>query len=225
MAKMKTREEYVVAIMELRDMASEQGRVLTPGMVTEQALSNIPFGVGLLELLLEVGLDIRAHLQQRQALLESINECAIEQRDSLAGFFDIARQAESRLEFLYTEVAALSGAQPKSDDGEEIPLIQISNEERIAELLAKGELKGFEDEGEPSRDCPTCGAKGALKYNPDAGYYMCFKCQTIRGRVAGESSILCPVCRKENLVLDVAGEGVRHTCPGCGYYQDAKGGA
>lgn len=203
MEKMRTREEILKEMEGVKTDAAREAQFGNPAQLAMQAGINAPLIATALGSLLEVALDIRdklRNLANAADSLETIEEQVSEQREILDQFFAWACS---------TGPPGL-GVRPEIPE-EDVPVIHISNEERIAELLAQGKLKGFEEK------CESCGTlMKIIKQDEKHIEWECPKCKRWVTRVIEQESEEVPgqqICAKCGAVLEECLDG--SFCPKC----------
>ena len=147
MEKMRNREDILKELEGVKADAAREAQFGNPAQLAMQAGINAPLIATALGSLLEVALDIRDQVRRCETSLVAISE----QIDDAAGLVTVDK-----------------GEEPP----EGVPVIRISNEERIAELLAQGKLKGFEEK------CSNCGSlMKVIKQDEKAVEWTCPKCK------------------------------------------------
>lgn len=156
MEKMRTREDVLKELEEVKKEAAGAAQFGSPQALVLQAGANAPLMATALGSLLEVALDIR----------------------------DMVRGCHGALDFIGSEVASIEAMVERHITGqasvtsapslEEVPVIHISNEERIKELLDAGKLPGFEEV------CENCGTRMEVsKQDEKAVEWTCPKCKRL----------------------------------------------
>lgn len=132
-------------------------------------------------------------------------EVALDIRESL-------RRCEGQLGFVYGEVLALQDRLDLDNPIDEALVIEPAHQEALEKQATEGKLPGFEPEEIGEHIIKDAAEELGKELGVD---------KVLEEEKKEETKCLCPKCG-EMLVLDVAGEGVRHTCPGCGYSQDQR---
>jgi DNA repair exonuclease SbcCD ATPase subunit len=178
--KMRIREEILKELEEVKAEAAREAQFGNAPQLAMQAGINAPLIATALGSLLEVALDIRDLSECIADYTRSASLQAIEQRDLL----DLLYNASLRRKLTPEEVEKLERLSEELTDKvdeEDVPVIHISNEERIAELLAQGKLKGFEEK------CENCGTlMKIIKQDEKHIEWECPKCKRWVTRVFGQ---------------------------------------
>jgi len=226
----RKREDILKELEAVKSEAAREAQFGNAPQLAMQAGINAPLIATALGSLLEVALDIRdlvdesredLHIMQgdlthqglihtnlvwvRKFLESTLNQHVIEHTRLLGKMWDMARQFGVALAAISEQIddaAGLVTVDKGEEPQEEVPVIHISNEERIAELLAENKLKGFEEK------CNKCGTPmKVIKQDEKSIELECPKCKRWVEREVEQ------VCNKCGAILEKCTDGL--FCPKC----------